>query len=234
MSTSFNLVQYKDQLRHYFDGVGFERWSAIYGKEEGLSAIRRSIREGHNKMLAQVEAWLADAQLPAGAHVLDAGCGTGLVSIALAKQGYNVTSVDIAPQMVKSARHQAIEAGVADRVRFIAGDLEVVSGSFDAVICLDVLIHYPRSGFAQMCTRLARLSRGPLIMTYAPYNRLLATKHWIGGFFPKSNRRTTIQMTPDHFVKKTLAEAGKPFYRGRRISHGFYHVALAEARPAGF
>lgn len=231
MQTTSNLTQYKEQLRSYFDGIGFERWSAIYGKDEGLSSIRMSIREGHNKMLAQAEAWLEENNLPKEARILDAGCGTGVVCVALAKRGYQVTAVDIAPQMVKKARQEAIDAGVNDRITFVAGDLEVIGGTYDAVVCFDVLIHYPQEGFAQMCTRLAQLSRGPLIMTYAPYNRILAMKHWVGGHFPQSQRRTTIQMNKRKFVGTTLEAAGKYEYRSKRISHGFYHVALLEARP---
>lgn len=234
LHSSFNSEQYKDHIRRYFNGIGFERWSAIYGDDENLSNIRRSIREGHNMMLSYVETWLQECQLQEGARVLDAGCGTGLVSVALAKQGYQVTSVDIAPQMVKKARQQAQEEGVEDRIRFVAGDLEVVGGSYDAVVCLDVLIHYPRQGFGPMLSRLARLSEKTTIVTYAPYNRLLAMKHWVGGLFPHSQRRTTIQMIPDNFVKQTFESAGRQLYRKQRVSHGFYHVALVEAHPAGF
>ncbi len=231
MQTSFNPVQYKEQLRTYFDGVGFERWSAIYGNDDNLSSIRRSIREGHNMMMAQVDAWLNAHNLPAGSTILDAGCGTGLVSLALARRGYHVTSVDIAPQMVRKTREHAIQAGLDGQMRFVAGDLEVVGGTYDAVVCLDVLIHYPRPGFTEMCSRLANRARGPLIITYAPYNRILAMKHWIGGLFPQSQRRTTIQMIPDTLVKKTLESAGMQINDTRRISHGFYHVAMLEAYP---
>jgi magnesium-protoporphyrin O-methyltransferase len=224
-------VQYKQQLRTYFDGIGFERWSAIYGNDDNLSRIRRSIREGHNMMMAQVDAWLTARNLPVGSHILDAGCGTGLVSLALARQGYRVTSVDLAPQMVRKTREQAIQEGLDSQMRFVAGDLEVVGGSYDAVVCLDVLIHYPRLGFTAMCTRLAHRARGPLIITYAPYNRVLAMKHWVGGLFPQSQRRTTIQMIPEQIVKKTLEAAGMQICATKRVSHGFYHVAMVEAYP---
>lgn len=161
--------------------------------------------------------------------MLDAGCGTGLFSVALARHGFNVTAIDLAPQMIEAARENARRAGVDDRIKFLADDLEAIDGSFDAVVCFDVLVHYPRPLFAQLCTHLARSSRGPLLLTYAPHSTLLAALHWIGGKFPHSQRRTEIQMIPERFVKQTLADAGMRVRRTDRISHKFYHVALVEA-----
>ena len=41
---------------------------------------------------------------------------------------------------------------------------------------------------------LSSLTKGSVIFTYAPYNNILAFQHWLGGYFPKKERRTTIQM----------------------------------------
>jgi len=225
--------QHKAQLRAYFDGIGFERWAAIYGGQEQLSRIRRTIREGHGAMLEQATAWLGESFGTAigTKTALDAGCGTGLFSVALARMGFEVTAIDIAPQMVDAALQFAQRAGMRERITFMSGDLEALQGSYDAVACFDVLVHYPPPLFAPMLRRLAELSRGPLLITYAPYNRLLASLHWLGGRFPRSQRRQDIQMIPDAFVAQTLAEARRYIHRTARISNGFYHVTLLEARP---
>ncbi|NTW50009.1 MAG: magnesium protoporphyrin IX methyltransferase, partial [Chlorobiales bacterium] len=89
----------------------------------------------------------------------------------------------------------------------------------------------PAHGFKPMCTKLANMSKGPFIFTYAPYNRLLAFQHWVGGHFPKNERRTEIQMLKDSVVKETLEAAGMRINRTKRISHAFYHAALVEAVP---
>jgi magnesium-protoporphyrin O-methyltransferase len=227
-----DLTQHKAQLQAYFDGIGFERWAAIYGDAQ-LSRVRRSIRAGHTLMLARAAAWLDEANLPTGAHVLDAGCGTGLFSLALARRGLRVTAVDLAPQMIAAAQQQAERAGLAERISFHSGDLEQIDGRFDAVFCFDVLVHYPQPGFGQLCTRLAQRSRGPLLMTYAPHSSLLAALHWLGGRFPHGQRRTEIQMIPDRQVQQALAEGGMAVRRRARISRGFYHVSLLEARSSG-
>lgn len=224
--------QHKARLRAYFDGIGFERWAAIYGQAE-LSRIRRTIRDGHGAMLECASAWLAETYptLPEGTTALDAGCGTGLFSIALARRGFRVTAIDIAPQMIDAASKEAERAGVRDRISFFSGDLEQVGGVFDVVACFDVLVHYPQPLFGPLCTKLAKLARGPLLFTYAPHKPLLAALHWLGGRFPKSQRRQDIQMIPDSFVAATLEQSGMQVRRTAPISNGFYHVTLLEAQP---
>lgn len=221
-----DIAPHKSQLQQYFNGVGFERWSAIYGQVP-LSFIRRTVREGHERMLAQAEAWLLESRQ--SGTVLDAGCGTGLFSVMLARRGFTVTAVDIAPRMVEEARANAVKAGVAERIDFRVGDAESAAGQFDAVVCFDVLVHYPLEPFTHLCHFLAERCDGTLIITYAPYNRLLAFMHWVGGHFPRRHRRTEIQMTPDSVVAGALAAAGMQVKRTMNVYHGFYHVRLLEA-----
>lgn len=227
------VVGHKAALQAYFDGIGFDRWAAIYGGDALSSRVRRSIRVGHTRMLEQATAWVVESMpvVSAGAKALDAGCGTGLFSLRLAAHGYHVTAADIAPRMVSATTNAAREAHLLDQMTFHTGDLAGVEGHFDLVACFDVLVHYPEPDFAAMLTALAARSRGPLLITYAPYKPLLAALHWVGGRFPQGNRRTEIQMVPDRFVARTLADAGFRVHRTARVDHGFYHVTLLEAHP---
>lgn len=223
-----DIAQHKARLRHYFDGIGFERWSAIYGQAE-LSPIRRSIREGHAAMLELAEGWL-DAGGPHEGAALDAGCGTGLFSLALARRGLSVAAADIAPQMAEATAAAAAAAGLADRVSCRVSDLEELGGSYALVACFDVLIHYPPALFAPMLSHLAGLSTDTLLFTYAPSTPLLAAMHRAAAIFPKSQRRTDIQMIPEGLVRSTLHGCGMRLSRSQRVSRGFYHVTLVEAK----
>ena len=49
---------------------------------------------------------LRDA-VPTGAHVLDVGCGSGLLASRLLAEGYAVTGIDASPAMIKLAREHA-------------------------------------------------------------------------------------------------------------------------------
>lgn len=223
-----DTTQHKARLRQYFNGIGFERWSAIYGKAR-LSPIRRSIRDGHAAMLALAEAWLdADGRGRRGS-ALDAGCGTGLFSLALARRGMQVTAVDLAPQMVAATQAAAEQAGLADRITTRVADLEEMDGRYDLVVCFDVLIHYPPGPFEHLLRHLAGLCADMLLFTYAPFSPLLAAMHRVGAFFPRSQRRTEIQMIPAELVQSALAACALSVRRTQRISSGFYHVTLVQA-----
>ncbi|NWF30309.1 methyltransferase domain-containing protein [Streptomyces sp. PKU-EA00015] len=76
--------------------------------------------------------------------VLDTGGGTGKFAVPLARLGHRVTVVDPSPNALFALERRAAEAGVADRVRGVQGDVHgvfdvVERGSFDAVLCHGVL-----------------------------------------------------------------------------------------------
>src|SRR5229473_307305 len=75
---------------------------------------------------------------------LDAGCGTGFLSLELASRGHRVTGVDFAPAMLAEARRKGAEQGAA--IRFEEADAEQLpfaSGSFDLVVSRHVLWTLP-------------------------------------------------------------------------------------------
>ena len=58
-----------------------------------------------------------------GDVVYDLGCGDGRIVIAAAKAGARGVCVDIDPLRIRESRAKAVRAGVADRIRFVEGDL---------------------------------------------------------------------------------------------------------------
>ncbi|MCF8384070.1 MAG: magnesium protoporphyrin IX methyltransferase [Chlorobium sp.] len=224
-SSSFNAEEHKKMLRSYFNGQGFQRWASIYGDDK-LSTVRNTVRQGHAVMMDRAFEWLQQLNLPEGATVLDAGCGTGLFSIRLARAGYRVKAVDIASQMVDKSKADATKAGVAGNIEFEVNTIESVKGTYDAVVCFDVLIHYPAEGFRQAFGNLSNLTKGPVIFTYAPYNNILAFQHWLGGYFPKKERRTTIQMIRGEEMQKAMTENAMTVKNSEKVSFGFYHTML--------
>jgi SAM-dependent methyltransferase len=54
-------------------------------------------------------------------RALELGCGTGTNAVWLARQGFDVTALDLSPLAIERARQRAADAGV--RVEFLAADL---------------------------------------------------------------------------------------------------------------
>lgn len=68
--------------------------------------------------------------------VLDMGCGTGSMSIELAARGYDVTALDISPEMLSRAYESAMKAGQTG-ILFLEEDMcdFELYGTMGAVIC---------------------------------------------------------------------------------------------------
>ncbi|KOX16112.1 methyltransferase [Nocardiopsis sp. NRRL B-16309] len=82
-------------------------------------------------------------RLPAGARVLDVGCGTGLPTARrLTDAGLSVTGVDISPVMLDIARRNVPEAAFLHRDIV---DLDPAEGTYDAVVAYFALLHLPRA-----------------------------------------------------------------------------------------
>ncbi len=102
-------------------------------------------------------------------RVLDAGCGTGRFTLPLARQGIQVVALDASREMLDVARRKATEAGVAQQVEFVLGDVENLDygdGTFDGAVSMAVLRHFPSP--ARGIAELARVTRpgGVLVLDY--------------------------------------------------------------------
>jgi 2-polyprenyl-3-methyl-5-hydroxy-6-metoxy-1,4-benzoquinol methylase/glycosyltransferase involved in cell wall biosynthesis len=88
--------------------------------------------------------------LPAGSRLLDVGCGSGWLSEYFARLGYDVTGIDISPDLIEIARGRVASVAYgADhetplRCRFLVHDAEgsPLAEEFDAVVCYDSLHHF--------------------------------------------------------------------------------------------
>jgi SAM-dependent methyltransferase len=85
------------------------------------------------------------AKLRAGQRVLDVGCGTGVVAVTAARQGAQVTGLDLTPALLERARENSQLADVT--IDWREGDVENLpfgDGSFDVVLSQFGHIFAPR------------------------------------------------------------------------------------------
>lgn len=77
-------------------------------------------------------------------HILDAGCGDGSLSIALAKYGFKVKAIDLADGFVAMLKEKAINAHLSDCIECKQGDITEIkfpADTFDGIVCGEVLEH---------------------------------------------------------------------------------------------
>lgn len=90
-------------------GATFDRFAPFYDLEFGAFADDLPLYRGFAAR--------------AGGPVLELGCGTGRVALALAAAGHAVTAVDLSPAMLARARAAAARAGLAGRVTLLEDDI---------------------------------------------------------------------------------------------------------------
>jgi SAM-dependent methyltransferase len=90
------------------------------------------------------ESFVARMGLEPGARVLDIACGTGNVTIPLARRGLVVTGLDMTPRLLEEARERA--AGEGLNIRFDEGFAETLpypDASFDVVVSMFGIMFSP-------------------------------------------------------------------------------------------
>ncbi|HEY7889347.1 MAG TPA: bifunctional 2-polyprenyl-6-hydroxyphenol methylase/3-demethylubiquinol 3-O-methyltransferase UbiG [Steroidobacteraceae bacterium] len=103
--------------------------------------------------------FIAEHASLAGVRALDVGCGGGLLSETLSRQGARVTAIDLAPGMIEVARLHAAEEGLDIDYRVAAAEELAASlaQSFDVITCMEMLEHVPQP--QHMLATLAALIR---------------------------------------------------------------------------
>jgi len=108
-------LEQQENVNVYFQAES-SYWKAVYSIDGVQAEI---IRDRHAAILD----WVDRLALAPGSHVLEVGCGTGFMAIALAQRGLRVSAIDSVEAMIELARSNAMEAGVAVEPEFAVGDV---------------------------------------------------------------------------------------------------------------
>lgn len=105
--------------------------------------------------------WIGSIAPIKGSHILDVGCGGGILSESLARGGaVEVTGIDLAEESLRVAQLHALEQGV-NNVRYHTISAEAIAqqqpAAFDIVTCMEMLEHVPNpSAIVQACAQAVR------------------------------------------------------------------------------
>ncbi len=131
---------------------------------------KRIVADGYDRIADRYLAWsalrpssarlaaldLADRLIPAGADVLELGCGAGLPMTARLAIGRRLTGIDISAEQIRRARRNVPGS------EFIQADLTTIgrpAASLDAVVAFYSLTHVPRDEHAALFARIRRWLR---------------------------------------------------------------------------
>ncbi len=149
-----------DAVRKFYEHTPFPG----YPPRDSLHALRARAEQS---MFAR----LLDEAIPGNARIVDAGCGTGQMSLYLARGDRLVVAADLSRPSLRLGAAAARRFGI-DRVLFVETDLQspaLAKGSFDVVYSSGVVHHTPepRATFAH----LVRLARPGGIIVLGVYNK---------------------------------------------------------------
>jgi len=130
----------RGQIETYFDRTAVDAWKRLTS-DAPVGRIRATVRAGRDEMRATLLSWLpADMR---GIRLLDAGCGTGALTIEAARRGAHVVAIDLSPTLVQHAKESLPRDVDPAMIDFRSGDMLADSlGAFDHVVAMDSLIHY--------------------------------------------------------------------------------------------
>ena len=89
--------------------------------------------------------------------ILDLGCGTGKMTLELSRRGYDMTGVDISPEMLDVARQSAENCGFSDKILWLCQDMTEFElyGTVDVTVsCLDCINHLTTKRALDKCFAL--------------------------------------------------------------------------------
>lgn len=162
-----------------------EHWEAFWTEADGLSLD--DVYDNGGRILREIFA-ICD---PRGLRVLEVGAGTGRDSVALARSGAEVITLDYSPKSLELIRQAATSADVS--IGMVGGDglaLPFADGSFDLVFHQGLLEHF-RDPMPMLVEHARVLAPGGMLLVDVPQrwhyytlgkHVLMAFDKWFAGW----------------------------------------------------
>lgn len=220
-----SYLQRRDELTTYFDRTAMKAWQALTSTEP-VNGIRRTVRAGRDEMRRTLLDWLPSDL--SGKTLLDAGCGTGALSIEAAVRGADVVGIDVAANLIDVARRRARSSATRGTIDFRVGDMVTdAPASVDFIVAMDSLIHYEASDVLKVVAGYTERAREAVLFTSAPWTPMLGAMHFAGRLFPHRAHRapSIVPLKTGQLmgrIEDTVGNAGWRATQTERVHSGFY------------
>jgi ubiquinone/menaquinone biosynthesis C-methylase UbiE len=195
--------------------------------DEQAAAYDRWYATPLGQLVDRVEKEAIFALLPdlAGRCVLEVGCGTGNITLALARRGARMAGVDLSGPMLAAAKRRALQESLSPTwIRGAAGALPFPKNSFDGVISILALDFISdRPGALREMVRVLRPGGFVLLALLNRYS-LWTLKRLLKAWFKPSFWRGVQFITPRE-LQRLLA--GFPNLEAIRHRQAVYFPPLA-------
>ena len=226
---SVNYLQRRGELQTYFDRTAVDAWARLTSTAP-VSRIRATVRAGRDAHAR--DAARLSAAILRRTRVLDAGCGTGALSVEAAARGAQVVAIDLSPTLVALARERLPAQRGPGNIEFRVGDMfDPGLGKFDHVVAMDSLIHYERADMVRVLRDSPRARERSILFTFAPKTPPLMLMWTLGRLFPRNDRAPAIEPMSERALRRR-SRASRP----RRLAdrpHAAHHQRLLQISSHG-
>ena len=124
-----------------------------------------------------------------GRHVIDVGCGGGVLAEGMASKEAVVTGLDVEPEAIAVAKAHALENNLD--INYVCQPIESFdAGIFDFVTCLEMLEHVPEPKMIiEHCMRLLKpggyLFLSTINRTLQAYTQVIIGAEYVLGLLPR-------------------------------------------------
>lgn len=192
--------------------------SAVF---RGFPASRATLAAAQHR---KIDRLLDLTEVGEGSRVLEIGTGWGELALRAAARGAHVTSLTLSSEQRDLALRRVADAGLADRVDIQLRDYRESTGTYDAVLSVEMIEavgeEYWTGYFRTLDDRLVPGGRAAVQAITMPHARMLASRHtytWIqkyifpGGLLPSVE--AVDRITREHTrLRTTHRDAFGPHY----------------------
>jgi 2-polyprenyl-6-hydroxyphenyl methylase / 3-demethylubiquinone-9 3-methyltransferase len=165
----------------------------------------------HDLNLARLQ-FILEHQSLAGKQVLDVGCGGGILTESLAREGAHTVGIDASGALIEVARSHAdaLDLSIDYQETSVEAFALNQAGAFDVVVCFELLEHVPDpAAFVQTLATLVRpqgaIFFSTLNRTAAAFFKAIVGAEYVLNLLPKGTHHYQEFIRPSELVRWSTA-----------------------------